>query len=260
MRKKDSISRHLDTFYREQTAVKYVLVLFDFINRLFLLFCYPIIITLSFVAYRMKEGLEFEVVDTRNVSQFKVAKLKKIIGDRFYFKYWDDDEPDSHRDGFWCHSESRLFRPKGWCEAMGIKLDAPPTYRHKKLPPGCLLEEEKVDPNSEVEVGMKLECIDPVVPLQICTATVIKVLKYGFMLIRCDHADEDFDPDVPNNDSMYVHVSSNLIFECGFADAHGIRLMPPNEYENKRFSWNKYLAETGQKPVKLPKVRRFHIA
>lgn len=49
---------------------------------------------------------------------------------------------------------------------------------------------------SSFREGMKLEAIDPLNLSSICVATVMAVLKYGYMMIRID----SYDPDISGAD------------------------------------------------------------
>ena len=45
--------------------------------------------------------------------------------------------------------------------------------------------------HSGFETGMKLEAVDPLNLSSICVATVMAVLKFGYMMIRIDSYDPD---------------------------------------------------------------------
>ena len=45
---------------------------------------------------------------------------------------------------------------------------------------------EYIQPNGTFLAGMKLEAVDPLNLATICVATVMKVLRYGYIMIRMD--------------------------------------------------------------------------
>lgn len=98
--------------------------------------------------------------------------------------------------------------------------------------------------------GMKLEAIDPLNLSSICVATVMEVLKFGYMMIRID----SYEPDATGSDWFCYHEKSPCIFPVGFCEKNGIPLTPPNGYRSpdghernptrRSFNWSNYLAET----------------
>lgn len=99
--------------------------------------------------------------------------------------------------------------------------------------------------------GMKLEAIDPLNLSSICVATVMEVLKFGYMMIRID----SYEPDVTGSDWFCYHEKSPCIFPVGFCEKNGIPLTPPNGYKipdinqdrssgRRTFIWRNYLLET----------------
>lgn len=92
--------------------------------------------------------------------------------------------------------------------------------------------------------GMKLEAIDPLNLSSICVATVMEVLKFGYMMIRID----SYEPDATGSDWFCYHEKSPCIFPVGFCKTNEIPLTPPNSYNRhpnrKEFNWENYLFET----------------
>lgn len=93
--------------------------------------------------------------------------------------------------------------------------------------------------------GMKLEAIDPLNLSSICVATVMEVLKFGYMMIRID----SYAADVTGADWFCYHEKSPCIFPVGFCKANGIPLTQPHGYNRNNFNWNSYLAETKSTPA-----------
>lgn len=94
-------------------------------------------------------------------------------------------------------------------------------------------------------IGMKLEAIDPLNLSSICVATVMSVLRCGYIMIRIDH----YPSEVTGADWFCYHARSPCIFPVGFCESHGIPLTPPKGYETYTFTWRSYLAATNEIPA-----------
>jgi hypothetical protein len=97
---------------------------------------------------------------------------------------------------------------------------------------------------------MKLEAIDPLNLSAICAATIKKVLKRGYVMVRMDSYEEEEEEEEEDSSSgsdwFCYHISSNSIFPCGFCAENGIVLTPPIGYDDKEkpFDWDSYFEET----------------
>ena len=82
----------------------------------------------------------------------------------------------------------------------------------------------------------------------ICVATLMKVLRFGYIMVRID----GYENDATGSDWFCYHSSSPLIFPPGFAERNNIQLKRPTGYEDK-FSWYEYLKDTRSQaaPVSL---------
>lgn len=85
---------------------------------------------------------------------------------------------------------------------------------------------------------MKLEAIDPLNLSKICVATVGKVLKNNYLMIRIDGFEVADDSDM-----FCYHSSSSSIYPAGFCQKNSIQLQKPSGYTS-RFNWKTYLSET----------------
>ena len=155
--------------------------------------------------------------------------------------------------GFWCHEESSLIHPVGWALSVGHPVDFPQAYRDrctKKafLPTDAtsdMFNEPKATTNGnqstpaiKFKEGMKLEAVDPLNLDTICVATVVRVLRQGYLMIRIDRAEDDEDEGI-----FCYHSTSACIAPPGFCGANAITLKPPEEYEGS-FRWGDYLRQT----------------
>lgn len=211
---------------------------------------------------RFRVGLNLEVVDKNRISQVKVASINKIVGKRLYVRYYDSPPDDN---GFWCHEDSPLIHPVGWATTVGHNLAAPEEYMDRmNAARDQILEPNEDDATMDLfktnfhfeeyylegkqtgfEEGMKLEAIDPLNLSSICVATVMSVLKFGYIMIRID----SYDPDVSGADWFCYHEKSPCIFPVGFCISNQITLTPPKGYDLTTFTWEQYLVDTNSKPA-----------
>lgn len=106
---------------------------------------------------------------------------------------------------------------------------------------------KNLDFQSGFHEGMKLEAIDPLNLSSICVATVMDVLKCGYIMIRID----SYDADATGADWFCYHTTSPCIFPAGFCQTNNIPLTPPKGYTQDNFNWNTYLSETNNHAGKL---------
>lgn len=161
---------------------------------------------------RFRVGLQLEVVNKNRISEMRLSKIQKIIGKRLLVKYFDavDD------NGFWVHEDSPLIHPVGWSTDVGHQLSAPPEYKQRMIQGREHQNMEMHEDDATMDLfkmnfsiteyysgkqtgfrkGMKLEAVDPLNLSSICVATVVEVLKFGYMMIRID----TYDPDLTGSD------------------------------------------------------------
>ena len=83
-------------------------------------------------------------------------------------------------------------------------------------------------PPGQFKAGMKLEAVDPLNLATICVASVMKVLRHGYIMIRMD----GYETDPTGGDWFCYHGSTPFIFPPGFCERNNIKLKPPG-YTNK---------------------------
>lgn len=127
--------------------------------------------------------------------------VHKIIGKRLNIKYYDMPPEDA---GFWCHEDSPLLHPVGWARKVGHHLVAPGNYMERISENIWDEDDASEDLFTPIQIGskdssatvgfcagMKLEAIDPLNLSSICVATVMEVLKCGYIMIRIDTYESD---------------------------------------------------------------------
>lgn len=178
----------------------------------------------------------------------KVATIDMILGRRLRLKYFDSTPEDV---GFWCHEESNLMHPVGWSYAVGHEIVSPTGYiercsKKAFLPsdttPDLFPEVKQIPVHSthKFKEGMKLEAVDPLNLDSICVATIVKVLRQGYLMIKIDRPP---DIDVDDSGTFCYHASSACIAPPGFCETNAITLKPPEDYDG-RFRWGDYLRLT----------------
>eukprot|EP00092_Neocalanus_flemingeri_P099427 GFUD01126832.1.p1 GENE.GFUD01126832.1~~GFUD01126832.1.p1 ORF type:complete len:765 (+),score=246.27 GFUD01126832.1:56-2350(+) len=188
-----------------------------------------------------KKGMKLEVVDKMRISQVRVATVLDITGKRLQLAYDDSEGTDS--DGFFCHEESPLIHPVGWARTVGHQIAAAPDY-HDRCQMETYLETDSTPdmfpeyrlPTGTFKAGQKLEAVDPLNLSTICVATVMKVLRHGYIMICMD----GYQTDPTGGDWFCYHGSSPFVFPPGFCDRNKIKLKVPAGYEGD-FLWMKYL-------------------
>ncbi|XP_073826823.1 scm-related gene containing four mbt domains isoform X2 [Musca autumnalis] len=208
---------------------------------------------------RFRLGLNLECVDKDRISQVRLATVTKIVGKRLFLRYFDSD------DGFWCHEDSPIIHPVGWATTVGHNLAAPQDYLERMLAGrDAMIEVHEDDATIELfkmnftfeeyylenkaktfVEGMKLEAVDPLNLSSICVATVMAVLKFGYMMIRID----SYQPDATGADWFCYHEKSPNIFPVGFCITNNITLTPPYGYTAANFTWEQYLRDTNSVPA-----------
>merc|ERR1719347_110686 len=188
-----------------------------------------------------KIGMKLEVVDKMRISQVRVASVVDITGRRLQLTCDDSDGGES--DGFWCHEESPLIHPVGWARKVGHQISASQSYHDRCTVESYLTTDSTADmfpeyrqPPGTFKPGMKLEAVDPLNLATICVATVMKVLRYGYIMIRMD----GYQTDPTGGDWFCYHGSSPFIFPPGFCERNNIKLKPPAGFSGV-FSWVDYL-------------------
>uniref|UniRef100_A0A182T321 FCS-type domain-containing protein n=1 Tax=Anopheles maculatus TaxID=74869 RepID=A0A182T321_9DIPT len=209
---------------------------------------------------RFRVGLNLEVVDKNRISQVKLATINHR---QTIIRPILDSSPDDY--GFWCHEDSPLIHPVGWATTVGHNLAAPEEYMDRmNAASDQILEPHEDDATMDLfktnfqfeeycydgkqtgfEENMKLEAVDPLNLSSICVATVMTVLKFGYIMVRID----SYDPDVNGADWFCYHEKSPCIFPVGFCAKNSITLTPPKGYDLNTFTWEQYLLDTNSKPA-----------
>jgi len=88
--------------------------------------------------------------------------------------------------------------------------------------------------------------VDPLNLATVCVATVMKVLRHGYIMIRMD----GYESDPTGGDWFCYHGSSPFVFPPGFCDRNSIKLKAPAGFEGD-FRWVDYLRSTKSEAAPL---------
>ncbi|XP_062841333.1 lethal(3)malignant brain tumor-like protein 3 [Trichomycterus rosablanca] len=209
-----------------------------------------------------KVGMKLEGLDPCHPAFFCVLTVAEIQGYRIRLHF--DGYPECY--DFWVNADSWDIKPPGWCEKMGLKLLLPKGCRdgefnwnmyvkncRGQLAPKHFFKSlnTSVTP-SGFRTGMKLEAVDRKNPSLICVATIAAVVD-NRLLIHFDNWDDTYD--------YWCDPSSPYIHPVGYCEEAELTLTTPAEYKHpKKFSWEKYLEETGTQaaPARAFKQRPPH--
>uniref|UniRef100_A0A8C9VXC0 Lethal(3)malignant brain tumor-like protein 1 n=1 Tax=Scleropages formosus TaxID=113540 RepID=A0A8C9VXC0_SCLFO len=190
-----------------------------------------------------RSGMKLEGIDPQHPSMYFVLTVAEVCGYRMRLHF--DGYSECH--DFWVNANCLDIHPAGWCERTGHKLYTPKGYKEEEFSWSNYLKLTKaqVAPKelfvSPGRVGMKLEAVDRMNPSLICVATVTDVVDNRF-LVHFDNWDDTYD--------YWCDASSPYIHPIGWCQERGLPLTPPQDYPDPdRFSWERYLEETGSTAV-----------
>uniref|UniRef100_A0A8C5F5F2 L3MBTL histone methyl-lysine binding protein 1 n=1 Tax=Gadus morhua TaxID=8049 RepID=A0A8C5F5F2_GADMO len=198
-----------------------------------------------------KQGMKLEGIDPQHPSMYFVLTVAEVCGYRLRLHF--DGYSDCH--DFWVNANSPDVHQAGWCESTGHKLYTPKGCKEEEFtwnnylkmtkaqvaPKELFATPGRIDMPGGFEVGMKLEAVDRMNPSLICVATVTDVVDERF-LVHFDNWDDTYD--------YWCDASSPYIHPIGWCQERNLPLTPPQDYpEPDRFSWSRYLDETGSTAV-----------
>lgn len=209
-----------------------------------------------------KQGMKLEGIDPQHPSMYFVLTVAEVCGYRLRLHF--DGYSDCH--DFWVNGNSPDIHPAGWCEITRHKLYTPKGCKEEEFtwsnylkmtkaqaaPKELFASLGRIDMQCDFEVGMKLEAVDRMNPSLICVATVTDVVDNRF-LVHFDNWDDTYD--------YWCDSSSPYIHPIGWCQERNLPLTPPQDYPDPgRFSWSRYLDETGSTAVTPDafKVRAAH--
>ncbi|CAB1336256.1 unnamed protein product [Coregonus sp. 'balchen'] len=197
-----------------------------------------------------RQGMKLEGIDPQHPSMYFVLSVAEVCGYRLRLHF--DGYSDCH--DFWVNANCPDIHPAGWC-CKEEEFSWASYLRMSKAqvaPKEVFASPGRTDTECGFEVGMKLEAVDRMNPSLICVATVTDVVDDRF-LVHFDNWDDTYD--------YWCDASSPYIHPIGWCQERSLPLTPPQDYPDPgRFSWPRYLDETGSTAVSAEafKVRPAH--
>uniref|UniRef100_T1J4G1 SAM domain-containing protein n=1 Tax=Strigamia maritima TaxID=126957 RepID=T1J4G1_STRMM len=202
------------------------------------------------------QGMKIEVQEKLNPLNVWIATVLENVGGRLLLRY---DGATASED-FWLFYLSYRLHPVGWASINKFKYKPPEALASRRLTDEWVdilqqaLEEAKQSPllqdifrlqdcirEHNFKEGMKLEMVNPTNLIQICPATVTKVLNSEYFIVQIDdNSLSDKQPQV-----MSCHADSCLIFPKGWAKSNDLAVMHSKAgWMNSKheFEWDEYLA------------------
>ncbi|KAK7055031.1 hypothetical protein SK128_027429, partial [Halocaridina rubra] len=200
---------------------------------------------------RIRLGMKVEVLYDDKPFCGWVATVLDNVGGRLHLQF---DTPDCSGETFWLFYLSHRLRPIDWIYQKGspwkYKNPTLSTFyeeaewsallemsrddaRHSSLPKSLLSTSLEPDTHS-FKVGMLLEAVHPFKPFSIELGIITKVTDDKYFEITMQPL---------NGESVSWLTSSNdpLILPTGFCKEHGLKLAPPNDWnENRDFNAEDY--------------------
>ncbi|XP_077073920.1 lethal(3)malignant brain tumor-like protein 1 isoform X3 [Siphateles boraxobius] len=198
-----------------------------------------------------RQGMKLEGIDPQHPSMYFVLTVAEVCGFRLRLHF--DGYSDCH--DFWVNANCPDIHPAGWCESTGHKLYTPKGCKEEEFswsnylkitrsqaaPKELFSSSIKSETDCGFEVGMKLEAVDRMNPSLICVATVTDKVGNRF-LVHFDNWDDTYD--------YWCDARSPYIHPTGWCHERSLPLTPPQDYPDPdRFSWERYLEETGSTAV-----------
>lgn len=207
---------------------------------------------------QIKQGMKVEIQEELDPNNVWIATIIENVGGRLLMRY---DGVTSH--DFWLFYLSHRLHLVGWGHDHGCQYQPPKELKHiysdaewtdilrvsveesekVKFPAQVLTPQETIETHS-FKVGMKLEAVSPASKLQLCPATVTKVLNNYYFLVEID----DYRKDTDKKQSPAViccHANSLVIFHVNWGKEHGVKIHFPkglvDNPGNKEFDWQQYL-------------------
>ncbi|XP_023221648.1 scm-like with four MBT domains protein 1 [Centruroides sculpturatus] len=207
---------------------------------------------------QIKQGMKVEIQEELDPNNVWIATIIENVGGRLLMRY---DGVTSH--DFWLFYLSHRLHLVGWGHDHGCQYQPPKELKHiysdaewtdilrisveesekVKFPSQVLAPQEVIETHS-FKAGMKLEAVSPASKLQLCPATVTKVLNNYYFLVEID----DYRKDTDKKQSPAViccHANSLVIFPVNWGKEHGVKIHFPkglvDNPGNKEFDWQQYL-------------------
>ncbi|XP_059519276.1 scm-like with four MBT domains protein 1 isoform X2 [Myotis daubentonii] len=176
-------------------------------------------------------NMKLEAVDPWSPFGISPATVVKVFDEKYFLVEMDDLRPENHaRRSFVCHVDSPGIFPVQWSLKNGLHITPPPGYPGQDFdwadylkqcgaeaaPQRCFPESI---PEHEFKEHMKLEAVNPLLPEEVCVATVSAV-RGSYLWLQLEGSKKP----IPE---CIVSVDSMDIFPLGWCETNGHPLSTP---------------------------------
>ncbi|PAV84000.1 hypothetical protein WR25_17942 [Diploscapter pachys] len=160
-------------------------------------------------------------------------------------EYWlDQDSFMIFHVGWACLNDFKLIAKESYVSharriADALKNGELPAYHTDDAKVKDVMKWRKSEGAVEFKLGMKLELYDPFDTTfkNIHPATIVKVLRDGYVIVQADDEDEE--------DALPLHCTSNYLYPVGYATKYKLPIVDPKTSEpTNKFDWGRYLKES----------------
>ncbi|CAH7239982.1 Sfmbt1 [Phodopus roborovskii] len=176
-------------------------------------------------------NMKLEAVDPWSPFGISPATIAKVFDDKYFLVEMDDLRPEDHtRRSFVCHANSPGIFPVQWSLKNGLHINPPPGFRSQDFDWADYLKQcgaeaapQKCFPPSisehQFKKNMKLEAVNPLLPEEVCIATVTAV-RGSYLWLQLEGSKKP----IPE---FIVSVESMDIFPLGWCETNGHPLSTP---------------------------------
>lgn len=176
-------------------------------------------------------NMKLEAVDPSSPFGISPATVVKVFDDKYFLVEMDDLRPEEHvRRSFVCHVNSPGIFPVQWGLKNGVHIIPPPGYPSQDFDWADYLKQcgaeaapQRCFPptisDHEFKENMKLEAVNPLLPEEVCVATIAAV-RGSYLWLRLEGSKKP----VPE---CIVSVESMDIFPLGWCETNGHPLSAP---------------------------------
>uniref|UniRef100_A0A8C0JV75 Scm like with four mbt domains 1 n=1 Tax=Canis lupus dingo TaxID=286419 RepID=A0A8C0JV75_CANLU len=176
-------------------------------------------------------NMKLEAVDPWSPFGISPATVVKVFDEKYFLVEMDDLRPENHaRRCFVCHADSPGIFPVQWSLKNGLHISPPPGYPGQDFDWADYLKQcgaeaapQRCFPPSisehEFKENMKLEAVNPLLPEEVCVATITAV-RGSYLWLQLEGSKKP----IPE---CIVSVESMDIFPLGWCETNGHPLSAP---------------------------------
>nr|XP_058931973.1 scm-like with four MBT domains protein 1 isoform X4 [Kogia breviceps]XP_058931974.1 scm-like with four MBT domains protein 1 isoform X4 [Kogia breviceps] len=176
-------------------------------------------------------NMKLEAVDPWSPFGISPATIVKVFDEKYFLVEMDDLQPENRAQrSFVCHADSPGIFPVQWGLKNGLHISPPPGYPGQDFDWADYLKQcgaeaapQRCFPPSisehEFKENMKLEAVNPLLPEEVCVATITAV-RGSYLWLQLEGSKKP----IPE---FIVNVESMDIFPLGWCETNGHPLSTP---------------------------------